>query len=108
AHDVPPGESSTCRSQCRACAPARCLTNRAPPLRNAPVGRPLKVEQRADRDDAVGIDAAMAAVVMLLDVAEVNGVRDARPLIEFASVAPQVGVVDQPSQVRSEEHTSEL
>src|SRR3546814_9356889 len=59
----------------------------------------------------------MAAVVVVLDVVQVDGLGDARHLVEFARVVPQVGIVAESPQValevavvdrRSEEHTSEL
>src|SRR5690606_37311792 len=70
----------------------------------APV-RGLQVLHRPQRDDAVWIDGGMAAVVVLLDVVEVDRPGDPRKLVQLPQVTGQVGVVRDP---RSEEHTSEL
>src|SRR5690606_34599195 len=62
----------------------------------------VQVKFWADRHDTVRVDAVMAAVVVLLDVVEADGFRHARPLVKLASVAPQIGVIDQTPDVAFE------
>jgi hypothetical protein len=44
----------------------------------------------------------VAAVVVVLDVVEVDGLGDARVLVQLARVGPQVRVVDEPPEVALE------
>jgi hypothetical protein len=44
----------------------------------------------------------VAAVVVVLDVAEIDGLGDARVLVELAGVGPEVPIVDEPPEVALE------
>jgi hypothetical protein len=57
---------------------------------------------RTERDDAARVHGHHAAVVVLLDVEEVDRLGDAGVLIELARVGPQVRVVDQAPEVALE------
>src|SRR5690348_6643881 len=70
-----------------ACSPAE--------RRNRTTGRRRKIEPRSDWDDAGRIYGAVAAVIMRLDVIEVNRLADARHLIERARVVPELGEIHQ-------------
>src|SRR5215218_664501 len=61
-----------------------------------------QVEHRAGRDDPGRVDALVGAVVVALDVVEVDGLRDPGHLVEVAQVRVQAGVVRDPPQVALE------
>src|SRR3954454_12249142 len=62
----------------------------------------IKVEQRADGHDPGRIDAAMAHVIMPLDMAKVHRCGDVRELVDVARIAPKLPVVDDPPLVAFE------
>ena len=53
--------------------------------------------------DARGADAGAGAEGATLDVVEVGGLTERRPLVEVAGVAPEVRVVDEPPEVEAAE-----
>src|SRR5690606_2606796 len=53
-----------------------------------------EIEVGPDGHDAGGVEGAVAAVVMPLDVSEVHGGGNARLVVELAGEPPQVGIVD--------------
>ena len=57
---------------------------------------------RPQRHDPGRIDAQMARVIVMLDVEEVDGVGDARPVVEFAEIAAERGIVPDLPQVTLE------
>ena len=50
----------------------------------------------------VGLIRCVAAVVVIFDVVKVDRFGDARPLIQFACIGEEVGIVDQPLQIALE------
>ena len=54
---------------------------------------------RSERNDSARIEPHMAGVVVLLDVIEIHGARDPRPLIEFAREFHEVRIVGDPADV---------
>ena len=62
----------------------------------------IEVQLWSDGYDAAGIDRAMAAVVVVLDVVHEHGLRDARLLVKITGVGPQVGVVDNAPEITLE------
>src|SRR5690554_5142301 len=71
---------------CTACLKRHCRRG----LRETAVGSAFQIQDRPGGYDAVRVDAGVAAVVMLLDVVEVDRVRHPRPLVKLARIAPQV------------------
>ena len=66
------------------------------------MGRAEPFEFRASRNDARGIHARVALVVVALDVVEVAGIGDVGQLVELPNVAAQMLVVDDPTEVTLE------
>ena len=64
--------------------------------------RAAQRQLRALGDDAVGVDMAVAGVVMALDVDEVDGFGDSGPLVQFAQPVGQVRIVLDPPQIAFE------
>ena len=64
--------------------------------------RLAKIERRADRDDAGGINFRVRHVVMTLDVIEVDGLGDTGLLIQVHQVTLQVRVIDDAADVAFE------
>src|SRR6056297_4203018 len=60
------------------------------------------VEHRADGYDPVRVYGLMAVMVMARDMVEIHRLRHTRPLVEFADVGPERGVVDDPLAVALE------
>src|SRR3546814_14091304 len=60
------------------------------------------VDGRAFRHDAARVHRGMAAVVVVLDVVQVDGLGDARHLVESARVVSQVGIVAESTPVALE------
>ena len=57
--------------------------------------RLVKVEQRTGGNDAGGIDAPVALVIVPFDMVKFTVARDARDLVDVARVGPEIAVVDQ-------------
>ena len=55
--------------------------------------RRIEVEGRALRDDPSGVDLQVAAVVVILNVEEVDSALDLRQLVDFLDIVLQVGIV---------------
>ncbi len=68
----------------------------------AAIVRRREIEQRSDRHDAGRIHVAMAAVIMPFDVIEVDGLGNARHLIEIAKIILEIGIVDDAPQIAFE------
>src|SRR5215475_4839937 len=66
-----------------------------------PVRRP-EIEDRAERHDSRRVHAAVAPVVVALDVIEVDRLGDAGVLVEVAGVRPEIRVVGEPAEVALE------
>ncbi len=66
------------------------------------VGRCVEIDVGTDRHEAGRIEVPMAAKVMLLDVGEINGLRDSGLLVEVAGVRPEIRKVDKPSAIAFE------
>ena len=62
----------------------------------------LQRHLRPERHDAGRIDPPVAGVIVVLDVEEVDGLGHARPVIEFAQIALQGGIVADLPQVALE------
>src|SRR5690606_3070375 len=62
----------------------------------------VQCQLRSLGNDAVGVDVAMACVVMAFDVGEIDGFGDARPLVELAQPVRQVRIILDPPQVALE------
>ena len=62
----------------------------------------VPVDDRPLGHDAARVHALVAAIVVLLDVEEVDGLRHARVLVQLARVRPQVRVVDETLEVALE------
>ena len=60
------------------------------------------VNIRSDWNDAGRIDRGVTAVIVPLDIIEINGVSDAGRLIEITDVYPQVLIVDEPAPIALE------
>lgn len=64
--------------------------------------RLIKIYLRANWHDPSRIHPVVTLVVVAFDMVKVNGVGDFWDLIEFAGVAPQIGVVDNAANVALE------
>ena len=62
----------------------------------------VETDFRSYWDDAVRVNGRMAEVVVVLDVVEIDSSGNPGPLVDLTGVGPQVGIVDQPSQVALE------
>src|SRR5260370_35153544 len=69
----------------------------------APV-RHAEILLRSERNDSARIEPHMTGVVVLLDVIEIHGARDPRPLIEFACEFHEVRIAGDPAHVPLEVH----
>jgi hypothetical protein len=52
-----------------------------------------KVERGTEGDDTGRIDLTVTAVIVLLDVVEIDGLAEARRLVEVAQIVRQIRVV---------------
>lgn len=64
--------------------------------------RRIEVLRRPFRHDAGRVDGAMAGVVVPLDMGEIHGFGDPRPLIQLSQPVRQVRIVGDPPQVAFE------
>ncbi len=62
----------------------------------------LQIENRSDGNDACGINFGVRHVVMTLDVIEIDGVGNARLLIQIHQISLQIWIVDDTAQVAFE------
>src|SRR6056297_4332330 len=61
---------------------------------SAPTVGGVVIQDRVDRDDPVRVHRLVAVVIMAHDMVEIHRLAHAGPLVEFADIAPEVGVID--------------
>src|ERR1700722_6049336 len=64
--------------------------------------RGVEIDRGTLRDDAGWIDGRVAGVVVTLDLIEVDGLGDARDLVQLAQVVPEIWIVDDAPQIAFE------
>src|SRR5262249_7597542 len=62
----------------------------------------VEVDNWTNGHNSRWINVPMAHVVMPLDVHQVHGRGDARPVVELARIGPKIGVIDQSTDVTLE------
>jgi len=61
--------------------------------------RPIEIERRSNRDNAIRIDLMMGQIIMAFDVVEVDRFGDARLLVKVAQIPVETGVINHAAQV---------
>ena len=64
--------------------------------------RSAEIVRRTLRDYPGRIDGRVAGIVVPLDLIEVDGLGDARDLVQLAQVVPQIWIVDDAPQIAFE------
>src|SRR5579859_378273 len=60
------------------------------------------INDRTQRNDTARIDLIVRHEVVALDMVEIHTITKARPLIEIARIAPEMGIVNQAAQIALE------
>lgn len=68
----------------------------------AAIVRQREINQRPDRNDPGWIDVAVTAIIVPFNVIEIEGIGDARYLIEIAQIIPEIWIVDDAAQITFE------
>src|SRR5258707_10234759 len=61
-----------------------------------------EIDRGTLRDDPCRIDRRVTGVVVPLDLIEVDGIGDARDLVQLAQIVPQIWIVDDAPQIALE------
>jgi hypothetical protein len=64
--------------------------------------RQREINNRSDRHDTGRIDVAVTAIIVPFNVIEIDGIGDARYLIEIAQIIPEIWIVDDAAQITFE------
>ena len=64
--------------------------------------RRQEIELGSDGDDAGRVDRRVAAIIVRIDMREIDGRGDSRVLVEFPGVIPEIGIVDDPPKIAFE------